>query len=63
MKIEVRGETVWFNCHSCGCVFRVGIHSAHTQDSGENYYADCPMCGESCHADVNARDSIKSQRN
>ena len=59
MKVVIWGETVWFSCASCGCVFRVGIKSAETQDNGENYYAECPLCGTSCHADANSRDSNK----
>ena len=59
MKIVKEGVTVWFDCRSCGCLFRVGINSVNSPDNGENYYAECPMCGLECHADVNARDSNK----
>jgi hypothetical protein len=59
MKIVKRGVTVRFDCESCGCLFRAGIHIVYTPDNGENYYAECPICGSECHADVNARDSDK----
>lgn len=59
MKIVKEGETVWFDCRSCGCLFRVGIHSVESPDGGENYYAKCPTCGSECHADAIARDSNK----
>lgn len=57
MKIVKEGVTVQFDCKSCGCLFRAGIHSVKTPDNGENYYVECPMCGSECHADISARDS------
>lgn len=52
MKIIEKGTVVYFSCGSCGCKFVAGIHFVEGQDG--NYYADCPMCGNNCHADVNS---------
>ena len=53
MKILKKGTTVLFECGSCDCEFVVGIHSAKTPDKGENYYVNCPLCGNECHANIN----------
>ena len=50
MKIITKGTIVKFLCSSCGCEFVVGIKVVDTPDKGENYYANCPMCGADCHA-------------
>lgn len=49
MKIIKQGKIIPFVCNSCDCDFVAGIHSAHTPDDGENYYALCPTCGADCH--------------
>ena len=54
MKIIKEGTIVKFSCGICGCEFVVGIKSVNTPDKGENYYADCPMCGAECHANCMA---------
>ena len=51
MKILKQGKVVQFVCTSCDCEFAVGIHVVKTPDNGENYYANCPMCGADCHTD------------
>jgi len=57
MKIIKKGTIVSFVCASCGCEFVVGIHAVKDEDG--NYYTGCPICGVTCHADVNAREEIK----
>jgi len=52
MKINKPGKIIPFVCNSCDCEFDAGIHAVATPDKGENYYADCPMCGAECHADI-----------
>lgn len=51
MKIIKKGKVVPFNCDSCGCEFVIGVKSTDNNDG--NYYANCPMCGSSCHSGVN----------
>ena len=51
MKIIKAGKTIPFVCTSCDCEFAVGIHTVKTPDDGDNYYANCPMCGADCHTD------------
>lgn len=51
MKTIKKGQVILFVCNSCGCEFVVGIHVVNTPDDGENYYANCPMCGADCHTD------------
>ena len=59
MKIIKKGTVISFVCESCGCKFVIGIHGVVTDDgNGENYYTGCPICGVTCHADVNARTQI-----
>ena len=52
MKINKPGKIIPFVCNSCDCEFAAGIHAVSTLDKGENYYANCPMCGAECHADI-----------
>ena len=54
MKIIKRGTVVEFSCWVCGSEFVAGIKEAETNDQGENYYANCPVCGAECHADCMA---------
>ena len=56
MKIIKKGTVISFVCESCGCKFVIGIHAV--KDENGNYYTGCPICGVTCHADVNARDYI-----
>ena len=51
MKIIEKGTVVQFSCNACNCKFVAGINVVSTPDKGENYYADCPMCGSEVHAD------------
>lgn len=57
MKIMKHGTVVLFKCNGCDSEFVVGINYVSTPDKGENYYANCPVCGAECHADC--RDVIK----
>lgn len=59
MKITKSGKTVPFLCKSCDCEFEVGIHVVSTPDKGENYYANCPMCGAECHSEIAMTMSVK----
>lgn len=49
MKIINHGIVVPFDCNNCKCEFVVGIRSIN--DTGGNFYAECPECGCSCHTD------------
>lgn len=50
MKIIKKGTIVQFSCGMCGSEFVAGIKAVNTPDKGENYYANCPVCGAECHA-------------
>jgi transcription elongation factor Elf1 len=52
MKVIEKGIVVHFSCSGCGCKFVAGINIVEKSNDG-NYYANCPMCGSSCHATVN----------
>ena len=51
MKVTKKGTIVQFSCRACGTEFVEGIKLVSTKDNGENYYANCPVCGVECHAD------------
>lgn len=51
MKVLKWGKTVSFVCAACDSIFIAGIHSTKTT-TGENYYAQCPVCGAECIADA-----------
>ena len=53
MLIRKPGKIIHFDCGPCGCQFVIGILCASTPDNGENYYCNCPVCGNECHASVN----------
>ena len=50
MKNLKKVKVVPFKCLACDGEFTVGIKVAKEDDG--NYYANCPMCGNSCHSTV-----------